>query len=164
MAENRTITMDTPRFVTGAINLLHAAFIKASRAQAKRHFARINGGAVLDLSRTKFEDGREVLFRVALDHSEFRGRMGFTVFRKALSQLLARLSEHVRMRIDIPVFTNEQNGDILFNVPAVLVEDGQSNVLMLGLDKPEGGTATLRLQFLDPKQFQRSDDAGPQQA
>jgi hypothetical protein len=163
MAESNTVTMETRRFVTASVNLLHAAFVKAPRAQAKRHFARVQGGGAIDLARLGVEGRGEVQFRVALDHSAFNGRFGFTVFRKMLQQLLARLAERVRLRLDIPVYSSEQTGELLFNVPAVLTEGGITNVLMLGVDKPEGGVATLRLQYLDPEQF-RKPAADPPQA
>lgn len=156
MAEDQTAGVDTRRFVTAAINLLHAAFIGTSRAQAKRRFARIHGGALLDLARLRLDERTELHFRVALDWSEFRGRIGFTPFRKALAQLLARLAERVRLRGDIAVYSEEASGAMLFYVPAVTEDEGRTNVLMLGLDTPEPGSVTLRLQFLDPQQFQRS--------
>jgi hypothetical protein len=157
--ENNAVTMETRRFLTASVNLLHAAFIKAPRAQAKRHFARVQGGGTLDLAMLKLEGRGEVQFRVALDHSEFNGRFGFTVFRKMLQQLLARLAERVRMRVDVPVYSAEQTGDLLFNVSAPLTEDGKTNVLLLGVDKPAGGFATLRLQYLNPEQFRKPTDA-----
>jgi hypothetical protein len=150
---SQSISMEPERFFTGALNVLHAAFIKASRVQAKRHFARIQGGAVLDLARLRLEDGSELLFRVALDHSEFRGRLGFTAFRKALMMFLGRLSERIRLRGALNIYSNEETGSLLLNLPARLELEGKMNVLMLGIDKPEPGIITLRLQFLDPEQF-----------
>jgi len=153
MSQTQSVSMETPRFLTGAANVLHAAFIASSRVQAKRHFARVHGGAVLELARLRLEDGSELLFRVALDHREFRGKLGFTVFRKVLSQLLGRLAERIRFKGELRLYTNEESGSMLLNLPAILTEGGQTNVMMLGLDKPETGAVTLRLQFLDPGQF-----------
>lgn len=155
MSETNSLTMDTPRFLNAAANLLHAAFIRASRAQAKRHFARILGGSPLDLA-TMSSGGRgEVLFRVTLDHTEFRGKVGFPVFRRSLEQLLGRIAERLRLKMDIPVFASEETGQILFSIPSIVNEEGTVNVLMLGVDKPEPGITTLKLQFLDPEQFRQ---------
>jgi hypothetical protein len=161
MSESNTVTMETRRFVTASVNLLHAAFLKAPRAQAKRHFARVQGGGVIDLARLSVEGRGDVQFQVALDHSAFNGHFGFTVFRKMLQQLLARLAEYVRLRKDIPVMASEQTGELLFAVPAFATEDGKTNVLMLGVDKPAGGLATLRLQYLDPEQFRKPASTPP---
>jgi hypothetical protein len=155
MAETGSVTLDTPRYVTAAVNLLHAAFIKAPRAQAKRHFARVHGGGTLDLARLKLEGRGDVLFRVVLDHSEYRGKIGFAPFRKQLEQLIGRLAERVRLKLDIAVYTSEATGELLFNVPSITKNEGTINVLMLGVGKPEPGITTLRLQFLDPEQFRK---------
>ena len=149
----KTVALDPQRFATVAVNVLHAAFIAASRAQAKRHFARVLGGGLLDVAKLKMEDGAEVQFRVGLDHSQFRGRFGFTLFRKALEHLLNRLAERIRFKEDLNIYTAEQTGAVLFNVPSVFTAEGETNVFVLGLDKPEPGAVTLRLQFLDPEQF-----------
>ena len=98
MSDTQNVSMEPHRVVTAAVNLLHVAFIKASRAQAKRHFARVQGGGVLDLAKLRLEDRSELLFRVALDHGQYRGRLSFTAFRLALPQLLGRLAERVRMK------------------------------------------------------------------
>ena len=51
MSQSQSVSMEPQRFFTGALNVLHAGFIKASRAQAKRHYARVHGGAVLELAK-----------------------------------------------------------------------------------------------------------------
>lgn len=146
-------SMESQQFFTGALNVLHAGFMAPSRVQAKRNFARIHGGALLDLAEVRLDDGTGLLFRVALDHGEFRGRLGFTVFRKALAQLLAKLSQQLRFREPLRIYTSEETGALLLNLPAVLDDGVQLNVMMLGVDRPGEGVITLRLQFLDPEQF-----------
>ncbi|MCG3168955.1 MAG: hypothetical protein CALGDGBN_00465 [Pseudomonadales bacterium] len=153
MSDSQTVSMDPQRFFTGALNVLHAGFVAPSRVQAKRNFARVHGGAVIDLAQVRLEDGSELLFRVALDHGEFRGKLGFTVFRKALTQLLGKLSQRIRFKEKLSIYSSEETGALLLNLPAVLNDGGQANVMMLGIDKPEPGAITLRLQFLDPDQF-----------
>ncbi len=155
MSDNNSLTMDTPRFLTASANLLHAAFIRASRAQSKRHFARIQGGNALDLATLRSEGKGEVLFRVTLDHTEFRGKIGFPVFRRAVELLLGRIGERLRLKMDIPVYASEQTGQILFSIPALFEDGGQVNVMMLGVDAPQAGITTLKLQFLDPEQFRQ---------
>lgn len=150
-----SVTMDTRRFLTAAVNLLHAAFVKSPRAQARRHFARLQGGNAIELATMRLEGRGDVLFRVSLDHSAFRGKLGFPMFRRSLDQLLGRLAERVRLKLDVQVYASEQTGQILFNVPAVVTDAGVTNVLMLGVGKPDAGVTTLELQFLDPEQFRK---------
>lgn len=158
MSDGQQVSMDAYRFATAAVNILDVAFMRPSRAQAKRHFARVQGGGILEVASLRFEDESEVAFRVALDHSEFRGRCGFSTFRAALGQLLSRLAERIRLKGELNVYTAE-TGALLFNVPAIIRDEGQVNVMMLGVDAPETGVATLRLQFLDPAQFVAGDAA-----
>ena len=155
MADDRNVSMDPSRYVTVAANLLHAAFVAAPRAQARRHFARLHGGNPLDLAKLAFGDRGEVHFRVTLDFSEYRGKIGFPVFKSTLQKLLVQLGQRIRLKDEIPVLASEQTGEILFGVPAFVQADGQVNVLMLGVGKPEPGITTLRLQYLDPEQFRK---------
>lgn len=155
MSQNQSVSMEPQRFFTGALNVLHAGFIRASRAQAKRHYARVHGGAVLELAKLRLGDGSDLLFRVALDQSEFRGKLDFATFRKALMQLLAKLQDRIRFKGELNIYRNEQSGAMLLNLPSILTEDGRTNVMMLGVDPPEPGVVTLRLQFLDPEQFRQ---------
>jgi len=159
MSNEQNVSMDPRKFATGAVNVLHAAFIGASRAQAKRHFARVQGGGVLDLGKLRLEDRSELQFRVALDHSHYQGRLSFSAFRQALSSLLGRLVERIRFAKNMNIYTSQETGAVLFNVPAILTSDGKTNVFVLGLDKPEPGAVTLRLQFLDPEQFRQREPA-----
>ena len=92
---------------------------------------------------------------IALDHTEFRGKVGFPVFRRSLEQLPGRIAERLRLKMDIPVFASEETGQILCSIPSIVNEEGTVNVLMLGVDKPEPGITTLKLQFLDPEQFRQ---------
>lgn len=153
MSDTQTVSMEPQQFFTGALNVLHAGFVAPSRVHAKRNFARVHGGAVLDLAQVELDDGSELLFRVALDHGEYRGKLGFTAFRKALVQLLGKLSQTLRLKGALNIYSNEESGSLLLNLPAVLDDGMQTNVMMLGVDKPEDGIVTLRLQFLDPEQF-----------
>ena len=155
MSQSQSVSMEPQRFFTGALNVLHAGFIKASRAQAKRHYARVHGGAVLELAKLRLGDGSDLLFRVTLDQSEFRGKLDFATFRKALMQLLAKLQDRIRFKGELIVYSNEETGSLLLNLPSIVTEDGRTNVMMLGVDKPEPGVVTLRLQFLDPEQFRQ---------
>jgi hypothetical protein len=75
--------------------------------------------------------------------------------------LLGRIGERLRLKMDIPVYASEQTGQILFSIPALFEDGGQVNVMMLGVDTPQAGITTLKLQFLDPEQFrQKPPEAG----
>ena len=81
--------------------------------------------------------------------------------RRAIDLLLGRIAERLRLKQDIPVYASEQTGQILFSIPALFEDAGQVNVMMLGVDAPQPGITTLKLQFLDPEQFrQKPPEAG----
>ena len=153
MSANRNVSMKPDRFATAAVNLLDRAFLAASRAQSKRHFARIQGGGLLELETLRLEDGSEVAFRVTLDHGAYRGKLSYAAFRRGLTMLLGRLVERIRGSRDMNLYTSKSDSSLLFNVPAVITGEGATNVLMLGTGDPEPGLMTLRLVYLDPEQF-----------
>lgn len=154
MAQYTDISLPTDRFLSGAMNVLHGAFLGASRAESKRHFARIQGGSVLELGALPLSDGSQLQFKVALDQQYFQGKLSFTTFRRSLSVLIGRIVERIRLKKDMPTYSSE-DGSVLFNIPALLSFEGKQNVFMLGMDAPGEGEVTLRLQFLDPEQFRR---------
>jgi len=158
MAQYSDISLPTDRFLSGAVNVLHAAFVGSSRAQAKRHFARVQGGAELDLGSLPLSDGSLLKFKVALDQQYFQGKLNFTIFRRCMTVLIGRIVERIRLKKELPVY-NADNGAVLFNVPALLNYEGKQNVFMLGMDAPGEGEVTLRLQFLDPEQFRTQASA-----
>ena len=141
-------------------NVLAQSLLEAQRADAKRIFNDINDGKRLALVKIQMDEETEVRFDLLLDHSEYRGgRLNFKAFRSSIAGLIQSMRENFEQKSQIPVFTEQQSGAMLFAVPGVTREDEQLNVMMLSLNLREPGCVQLKLMYMDPNQFSRTGDS-----
>ena len=160
MSNYQSHSLSTEKFVTVATNILHKAFVESSRTTAKNVFTAIVDGKRASLVTLKMEDDSESRFDVSLDHSEYRGKLNLGVFRSILGNMLVQIAEHVQSEKDIPVFTDENTGHVVFGLPGIFEHKGDVNALLLGADLNSPGTVNLTLMFVDPEQFLRDDLTG----
>ncbi|GAB3270608.1 hypothetical protein [Parahaliea aestuarii] len=155
MAREQTQTIPRDKFLTMSVNLLHKAFLEASRTQAKNLFRDVAEGRTAALTKVQMEDKSLVRFDLALDHSEYRGKLNFGSFRESLTALIAQLSDALRQERDITVFSAENDPNVMiFGATGVTYEKGEPSVLVLSADAGRGQPAvTLKLMYLDPRQF-----------
>ncbi|MDP4789877.1 MAG: hypothetical protein NWR64_07795 [Haliea sp.] len=155
MAQNSNKSIPRDQFLTISVNLLHKAFLDNRRTEAKNVFRDLAGGRTVHLTNVVMEDKSQVRFDVALDHSEYRGKLNFGGFRASLGLLVAQLSDALRAGTDIKVFSAQNNPDnVVFGLSAATDDEGDINVMVLGADSnATRGTIELRLQYLDPAQF-----------
>lgn len=151
------------KFLLIAINLLHRNFIEADRTRAKRLFREIHEGRAAAITSVTMEDDSTVRFKLSLDYSEFGGHLNFSAFRAGLTTLLGNISRALQDKQEVSVFSMEHRpGSLLFGIMGVTAEGDRTNALALGADTQEqAGTVTLRLMYLDPRQFARPDDTAP---
>ncbi|MEZ5554878.1 hypothetical protein [Haliea sp.] len=161
MAQNPTRSIPRDQFLTIAVNLLYKAFLENRRTEAKNVFRDLATGRSVHLTNVVMEDKSQVRFDVALDHSEFRGKLNFGAFRSSLAMLVAQLSDALRAGKDIKVFSEQNNPDnVVFGLSAATEEEGEVNVMVLGADSNAArGSIELRLQYLDPAQFAQASPA-----
>ncbi len=147
------------QFLTIATNVLYKTLLDAPRTTAKNIFKSISDDKRVSVLDVRMEDDADVRFDIALDCSEYRGeRLNFASFRDSVTALVGSLSENLNAQNDIPVFTEQDEGSMLFGVPGVTQEKEQVNVLMLGVDLRGPGSVLLKLQYLDPDQFQQDQE------
>lgn len=158
-------TVSREKFLTMSVNLLYKAFLESRRTEAKQVFRDMLAGKSVPLTKVQMEDRSLVRFDVALDHSLYQGKLNFGSFRAGLALLVARLSDALREQRDITVFTAEHDPNVMiFGVTAVTWEEGEPSVMVLGADSSrDSGAVELRLQYLDPEQFQ-TGEASPRTA
>lgn len=166
MAQNQSQSIPRDKFLTIAVNLLYKAFLENRRTEAKNVFRDMAAGRSVHLTNVQMEDRSQVRFDVALDHTEFRGKLNFGAFRSSLAMLVAQLSDALRAGKDIKVFSEHNNPDnVVFGLTAATEDEGEVNVLVLGADSSTTrGSIELRLQYLDPAQFAPESDAAPPEA
>ena len=155
MAQFQTQSIPREKFLLVAVNLLHRAFIEAARTDAKNVYRTITDGRAIHLTTVQMEDKSTARFSVALDHSEFQGRLNYGAFRASLVNLIGQLTQALREEKELTVFeAGDGDNTMIFGVTAVTVEDGKPNVMVLGAEPGDpGGDTVLRLLYLDPGQF-----------
>ncbi len=158
MSSYETHTLPTEKFLTVAANILHKTFAETPRTTAKNVFTTVFGGKRASLVTLKMEDDSESRFDLSLDHSEFRGKLNFGVFKSILGHMLSQLSEYLQSGKEIPVFTDKDSGDVLFGLPGFFENKGDVNALLLGADLNTPGLVILKLQFVEPEQFFKAAD------
>jgi len=163
MAQNPNKSIPRDQFLTIAVNLLYKAFLENRRTEAKNVFRDMATGRTVHLTNVVMEDKSQVRFDVALDQSEYRGKLNFGAFRASLAMLVAQLSDALRAGKDIKVFSEQNNPDnVVFGLSAATEDEGEVNVMVLGADSNAArGSIELRLQYLDPAQFAAEAQATP---
>ena len=104
----------------------------------------------MDISSTTKGD---VACMLALDHSEYVGKLNFSAFREILAAHLHLIGEKLKNEENLNIFTNEETGDLLFNIPGIIQRDDEINVLVTGTEQRRAGELTIKLMFLDPANF-----------
>ncbi len=156
MARLQSQSIPRDKFLTIAANLLYRSVLDSSRTEAKRLYRELEAEKPVALTNVRMEDGSEVRFDLALDHSELAGKLNFGAFRASVATLVHNLGETLGQDDpQIPVFTAEHKPQLsLFGVTAVTYEDEQPRVMVLGADTDSGQPVIqLRLMYLDPGQF-----------
>ena len=165
MSKYQSYKIDPKQFLTIATNVLFRTVLEAPRTQAKNLFQAISADKRVSILDVRMEEDADVRFDLALDFSEYRGeKLNFSHFRDSVTALVGALSETLRAEKDIPVYTEQDQGAMMFGIPGVTEVKGEVNVLMLGIDLRGAGSVLLNLQYLDPSQFNIEDDAAPDPA
>ena len=153
MNQYQNSAMEPEKFITIAVNLLHRSFIDSPRDEAKRLFAEIKAGKTIHLVRIKLEDTSELAVDLALDCSEYVGKLNYAAFKNVMQAMLVCIAKQVQSKAELNVFTDAETGNIIFNLPGVVEDDEHVNMLVLGAQREVPGAVTLKLQFLDVSQF-----------
>ena len=145
------IDLSPVELMTAVYNNLNRRFFETTRNDAKQLFMAISGGRAIPFMVIEVPDKGNINCILALDKSLFVGTLNFSVFKKALASHLQRIAEKLGKQEDLNMYTNEANGDKLFNLPG-LVEMGDTvNILVTGIEQGKAGSMTIRLMFLDPE-------------
>ncbi len=155
MAELQNQSIPRDKFLLMSMNLLHKAFIEAARTDAKNLYRSLAEGGRIRLSHVQMEDKSTLAVNLALDHSEYCGKLNFGAFRASLTALIGNVGQTLQAEKDYQVFSGESDaGEMIFGITAVTVEDEQPNVLVLGTrSDADDASVMLRLMYLDPAQF-----------
>jgi hypothetical protein len=153
MSKLVTQSMSPESLLTVAGNILHRFFFESSRNNAKRLFTDLAPGDAKHLLRLTMEDNSELDVWLQLDKTECQGRINFGGFKAQLTVLLERIKQRLEAGEDANIYDSETGGEKIFNIPALVVDKGIANVMVLGLGPAMPARITLKLLYLDPAQF-----------
>ena len=149
-----SIDLQPAELLTAMINQINKRFFESPKDEAKQLYRELADGAELPFMEITASDQGEVLVKLALDHSKFVGKLNFSRFRDALLSHLQRIAGKINNEEGLNVFTSQETGDIIFNIPGAVEVDGTRNILVTGVEQRVAGTMILRLMFLDPNSFE----------
>jgi len=152
------IDLPPVELMTAVYNNLNKRFFETTRNDAKQLYVAISDGRGIPFMAIVVPEKGNINCSLALDQSQFVGKLNFSSFKKALASHLQRIAEKLGKQEDLNMYINEANGDKIFNLPG-LVETGDTvNILVTGIEQRKAGSMTIRLMFLDPENLARSGE------
>jgi len=155
MAYNE-ISLTPEKILTAIHQQLNIQFFGTQKVESKQMFTRLNEGRALPFLQISSAEQGEIIGHLALDHSEFVGRLNFSQFRDCLAAHLNHVARKLNNKEGLNVFTEEQTGALLFNLPGIIQTEEQINVMVCGVEQMKPGHILIKLMFLDPVQFQQA--------
>jgi hypothetical protein len=146
------VTIKIPEVVNLACNVLYGGFVAKGDEHGKKLFKQLKEEEKLPAGSMTVGESLTINLTVSLDRKEFRGQLGFPVFKTILRSMLLNIGQTMDAREDLNFLTSE-NGSILVHKPGVVEKDGEYNVLVLVLTPDDDKEMNLCLTFLDPDQY-----------
>ena len=151
------IELQPEQMLTAIFNNLNEHFFKVPKNESKHRFRELERGMQVSFLRISEPNHGELKCELALDHSEFVGKLNFRLFRNALASHLRRIAGKITNKEELNIFTNEQTGDMIYHIPGVVENGDTINILVTGIEQRAVGKATVRLMFLDPDHFSQQE-------
>ncbi|MFT5500122.1 MAG: hypothetical protein ACI88G_000248 [Woeseiaceae bacterium] len=147
---NEAVQLQPEGMLTTIHNNLDKRFFAANKADAKRLFKSISNGYTVPFVKIATSSSGDITCDLKLDHSCFVGTLNFRRFRHALASHLSNVAEKLNSKEDLNIYTNAESGDMLFNIPGIIDDDGVVNILTTGISQQRPGALLIQLMFLDP--------------
>lgn len=146
------VSLNPKRLLAAVNENLNRHFFAESRDSAKSLFKAISQGQPAPFMRIDTGEAGEVFCELALDSSLYVGKLNFGKFRKALAMMM--LGIKTRIESDQPLNAlSSESGEILFNIPGIVKEEDQINVMVVSFKQLGPGLSNVRLMYLDPEKY-----------
>jgi hypothetical protein len=161
MANIQGQSISQEKFLLMSANLLHRTFIEATRTTAKKVYKELSEGSVVGLAKVNMEDSSTAEITLALECSEYRGKLNYSAFRSSLATLIGNITRSLKEQKELKVFSAQHDSTAtIFGVTAVTMEGDTTNVMVLAAEADDReGVTRLQLMYLNPGQFSASQDA-----
>ncbi|WP_317933483.1 hypothetical protein [Halioxenophilus sp. WMMB6] len=148
------VRIELPRVLDLGCGILARLVLQAPKEKSKALFKRLKAGEVISLGNLTLGEQVKIQLKLLLDHRAYEGP-GFNseVFRASVDQLIHKIAPRLRARQDLSIRSDNQ-GSVLFDIPAGVRVKGHLNVMMVVLDLQIPGEITMRLSYFEPSQFQ----------
>ena len=150
---NSELNVDPEKLLLAIHQNLTGHFFNGPKTEAKAAFNQLRDGKQLPLLEIKSPELGDVVGKLALDFSEFVGNLNYSAFRDALASHLNHVADRLQNEKGPNIFSSEDSGAMLFHIPGVVEVDNQPNFLVTGLQQTKPGELTVKLMFLDPKNY-----------
>jgi hypothetical protein len=148
--------IDPRKLFNIGVNLIVAGFIKQNSNDAKALFKQLKQGEPLKGGQLKSEQTGEVItLKLEIDRQEYRGKFNYPNFDVSVRALLQKFETEARKDKELKTLrtlTNQETGEVLFNVPSGLQIDEHINVLMMSVH-PQSDCMLVKLVFMEPEPF-----------
>ncbi|MDA7826379.1 hypothetical protein N9R62_02255 [Porticoccaceae bacterium] len=148
--------IDPRKLFNIGVNLIVAGFIKQNSNDAKALFKQLKQGEPLKGGQLKSEKTGEVItLKLEIDRQEYRGKFNYPNFDVSVRALLQKFETEARKDKELKTLrtlTNQETGEVLFNVPSGLQIDEHINVLMMSVH-PQSDCMLVKLVFMEPEPF-----------
>lgn len=145
-----------PETILAAIHEhVSALFFGATKTDAKQVYNDLRSGKQLPLLEISSGELGDVVGLLALDFSDFVGKLNFTTFRDALASHLNRIAEKLKNEESLNILSSAETGAILFHIPGLVQVDDQINVLVTGVEQSRAGEIVIKLMFINPDNYRK---------
>ncbi len=153
MATNE-LNIGPDKILAAVAEHLHQAIFASSKTESKQVFNHLNAGKTLPLLEISSSTRGSVVGTLALDSSEFVGKLNYSAFRDALASHLQQAVDKLAGEEKLNILTSEETGAILFHIPGVINIEGQFNILVSAIEQRKAGELLIKLMFINPANYE----------
>lgn len=149
---NHEVSLNPKSLLSAVLDNLNMHFFSGTRDQAKQFYKVLCDDHPAPFMKIDMGENGEVFCELSLDQSLYVGKLNFGKFRKNLAMMMHAIKERIDQEASLTAMTSN-TGEILFNIPGVVKEDNQINIMVCSFRQLGAGLATVRLLFLDPDKY-----------
>ena len=150
---NHEVNISPKELLVSIHQNLRARFFDATKTQSKQAFNELNEHKKIPLIEISSPKLGDVVGVLSMDSSDYVGKLNYSAFRDALGSHINRCAEKLKNEEDLNIFTSEETGAMLFNIPGIVQVDDHVNILVTGIEQRKAGEIDIKLMFLHPDNF-----------